>query len=157
MVHCLFILWTHSSFAPTFSPFRLLDNHLLVVTVLTRGFSRIIGNWSWNALFFHFFFVDFILDSNFPGPYHFIFWGWFTFSVLKLCHCYFPFELRSIIGDWVGGLRSFKFKHLFWILSFFVSQMMVESYLCCFECCFYFIQVLLLHLFLGCTSFPHLC
>ena len=67
MVHCLFILRKHSSFAPFVSPFRLLDNHLVVVvTVLTWGFSRIIGNWPWNALqlFFHFFFVNFILDLN---------------------------------------------------------------------------------------------
>ena len=49
-----------------------------------------------------------------------IFSGWFNFPLLKLWHCYFPFELSSILSYWIFGFRSFMFKHLLWILPFFM-------------------------------------
>ena len=88
MVHYLIILPTHSAFAlnllatfyflvvsaiwswaakssPSVFPYRLLDNHLFVVTVSKWDFFRILGYWLCNAFFFHFSsFIDFILDLN---------------------------------------------------------------------------------------------
>ena len=49
-----------------------------------------------------------------------IFRGSFIFSVLKPRHCYFPFELSSILGCWIFYFRPFMLKHLLWILPFFV-------------------------------------
>ena len=33
-------------------------------------------------------------------------------------------------------IRAFNFKHLLWILPFFVPQIMIESYCYCFKCFF---------------------
>ena len=49
-----------------------------------------------------------------------IFRGSFIFSVLKPRHCYFPFELSSILECWIFYFRPFMLKHLLWILPFFV-------------------------------------
>ena len=101
MAHCLFIIRTQSALAlhllakyyflvvsgfyclvlsaatrgPSVSPFTLLDNHLLVMTVSTWGFSRTLRYWPCNALYFPFSsFIDFILHLNvFQGLS--IFWG----------------------------------------------------------------------------------
>ena len=86
--------------APLFQPpFRSLDNHLLVVTVTTWGFSRILGYWPCNALFFHFFsFINFNLDLNMCFVALAFSKADFVFSVLKLSwHCYFPLGLSSIL------------------------------------------------------------
>ena len=87
--------------------------------------------------FFHWFHLG--LELVFQGCS--IFWGWVIFSALNLWHCYFPFELISgILGYWIFGCRLFMFKHLVWILPFFVLQIVIEPYCYCFECCFYINQ-----------------
>ena len=127
--------------SPSVSSFRLLDNHSVVVTVSTWGFSRILGYWPCNALFFHFSSViNFKLDLNMCFVALAFSKADFILSVLKLSwHCYFPLGLSSILGYW-NGFRSFKFKHLLCILPIFVLQMVIKPYCCCFECCFYLNQ-----------------
>ena len=132
-VYCLWS-WAATS-SPSVSSFRLLDNHSVVVTVSTWGFSRILGYWPCNALFFHFSsFIYFNLELNMALAFS---KADFMFPVLKLgWHCYFPLELSSILGYW-NGFRCFMFEHLFCILLIFVLQIVIKPYCCCFECCFF--------------------
>ena len=137
---CIAWSWAATS-SPSVSSFRLLDNHSVVVTVSTWGFSRILGYWPCNALFFHFSsFINFNLDLNKCFVALAFSKADFIFSVLKLgWYCYFPLGLSSILGYW-NGFRSFKFKHLLCILPIFVLQIVIKPYCCCFECCFYLNQ-----------------
>ena len=75
--------------------------HLSVVSI---SWSWQILHWSWSPR----------LEYVFQGLS--IFRGQFISSVLKLWHCYFPFELSSILGYWNFVFRSFMFQHLLWIL-----------------------------------------
>ena len=97
----VFIAWSWAATSsPSVSPFKLFDNHLLVVTVSTWGFSRIFGYWPCNALFFHFFIViqehDFNVILSCP----------FLSGVSSICVGTCPFWCgRTLLGEtlrWVG-------------------------------------------------------
>ena len=47
------------------------------------------------------------------------------FFVLKLWHCYFPFEFSSILGYWIFGFRSFMLKHLSLDIVYIVSLFII--------------------------------
>ena len=138
---CVLPLVLSATSSPSVSSFSLLDNHSVVVTVSTWGFSRILGYWPCDALFFYFSsFFNFNLELNMCFVALAFSKADFIFSVLKLSwHCYFPLGLSSILGYW-NGFRSFKFKHLLCILPIFVLQIVIKRYCCCFEGCFYLNQ-----------------
>ena len=165
MVHCLFMLWTYSAFvlhllatyyflvfiawslsaasSPSVSPFRLLDNHMLVMTVSLWGFSRILGYWPCNALFFHFYSFKMI-----PS--------WTLTCVLGLDHFLSDLSSRfsnsGIVTSLMNLLAFLVIEMLALDLSrsctslvpelpFFVLQIVIEPYCCCFECFFYLNQI----------------
>ena len=48
----------------------------------------------------------------------------------------FPLSFLRFILNFNMCIRAFNFKHLLWILPFFVPQIMIESYCYCFKCFF---------------------
>ena len=151
----MFIAWSLSAASsPSVSPFRLLDNHMLVMTVSLWGFSRILGYWPCNALFFHFFsFINFNLDLNMCFVALAFSKADFVFSVLKLSwHCYFPLGLSSILGYWNG----FQVQAPALDITHLCASDSDQALLLLFWMLFLHQSGPYLHLFLGCTAFPHL-
>ena len=132
--------WSATS-TPSVFPFRLLNNHLLEMTVSMWGFSTILGYWSCSALFFYFSsFMDLILDLNM------CFWA-LAFSE---AHSYSLFSNPGIVTSLLNLVVFLDVE--FFTLDLSCSStcfeycpslcplVMTEPYCYCFECCFYINQ-----------------
>ena len=102
----------------------------------TCGFYSILGYWPCKGLSFHFSsFTDFILDLN-------MYFRALAFSEVDLSCLISNSAIVSSLLNLVAflvicGFGSFMFRQLLWISPFFVLQIMIKCYCCCFECCFY--------------------